>query len=224
MNSDLQILYEDNHLLAVYKPAGILVQGDRSGEVCLMDEVKEYLKNKYQKTGNVFLGLIHRLDRNVSGIVLFAKTSKGASRLSEQFREHSVEKIYHAVVVGKPKQQRQILQHWLVKDENKNKTTVYDKQVAGSAPAVLEYEVVKSNGKYSLVKIKLGTGRSHQIRAQLAFIGFPLVGDIKYGAPEVLLNQEVALSATSLSFDLATKEERKTISVSVPAHWEKLYN
>ncbi len=219
----VQILYEDNHLLAVYKPAGILVQGDRSGEVCLMDEVKEYLKNKYQKTGNVFLGLIHRLDRNVSGIVLFAKTSKGASRLSEQFREHTVEKTYHAVVVGKPKQPKQILQHWLVKDESKNKTTVYDRQVAGSALAELAYEVVESNGNYSLLKIRLGTGRSHQIRAQLAFIGFPLVGDIKYGAPEVLSNQEIALSATSLSFNLATKEERKILEVPIPLYWQKLY-
>ncbi len=220
---DMQILYEDNHLIAVYKPAGILVQGDRSGEQCLMDEVKQYLKEKYEKSGNVFLGLIHRLDRNVSGIVLFAKTSKGASRLSEQFREHTVEKIYHAVVVGRPKQPKQILQHWLVKDENKNKTTVYDRQVAGSALAELAYEVVESNGNYSLLKIKLGTGRSHQIRAQLAFIGFPLVGDIKYGALVVLPNQEIALSATSLSFGLATKEERKTINVEVPSHWNTLY-
>ena len=223
MTIDLQVLYEDNHLIAVYKPAGILVQGDRSGEACLMDEVKEFLKEKYKKNGNVFLGLVHRLDRNVSGIVLFAKTSKGASRLSEQFRQHTVEKIYHAVVVGKPKHQQQALQHWLVKDENKNKTTVYDRQVSGSALAVLEYEVVGSNGKYTLLKIKLGTGRSHQIRAQLAFVGLPLVGDLKYGAPEALPQQEIALSATSLSFDLATKEERKTISVAIPAHWQELY-
>ena len=114
----IQVLYEDNHLVAVYKPLGLLVQGDKSGDVCLMDEVKEYLKHKYDKPGNVFLGLVHRLDRNVQGIVLFAKTSKGASRLSEQFRQHTVEKIYHAVVVGRPQKNKDTLLHWLKKDEN----------------------------------------------------------------------------------------------------------
>jgi 23S rRNA pseudouridine1911/1915/1917 synthase len=219
----LKILYEDNHLIGVYKPAGILVQGDKSGDISLMDEVKNYLKERYQKQGNVFLGLIHRLDRNVSGIVLFAKTSKGASRLSEQWREHTVEKEYHAVVVGKPEQKQGILKHWLVKDENKNKTTVYDKQVSGSLPAELRYELIQSSSSYSLLKIILGTGRSHQIRSQLSFIGHPIAGDIKYGAPDPLPDHELALSATSLSFNLATIAERKTISVPVPQSWTKLY-
>jgi 23S rRNA pseudouridine1911/1915/1917 synthase len=219
----IRVLYEDNHLIAVYKPAGVLVQGDKSGDASLMDDVKEYLKNKYQKPGNVFLGLIHRLDRNVQGVVLFAKTSKGASRLSEQFRQHTVEKIYHAVVVGKPSQQKNTLMHWLVKDENKNKTTVYDKQVSGSQLAELFYEVVKSNGKYSLLKIRLGTGRSHQIRSQLAFVGCPIVGDAKYGSKEVLPDQAIALAATSLGFDLATGEARKTIEVDIPLEWKQYY-
>lgn len=219
----LHVLYEDNHLIAVYKPAGILVQGDKSGDLCLMDEVKEYLKNKYNKPGNVFLGLIHRLDRNVQGIVLFAKTSKGASRLSEQWREHSVEKIYHAVVVGKPKNNNGKLVHWLVKDDNKNKTTVYDHQVSGSQVVELFYEVIKSNDKFSLLKIKLGTGRSHQIRSQLAFIGHPIVGDVKYGSKDVLPESAIGLAATSLSFDLATSAERKIIEVGVPKEWEKYY-
>lgn len=219
----LQVLYEDNHLIAVYKPAGVLVQGDASGEKCLMDEVKEYLKNKYQKPGNVFLGLVHRLDRNVQGVVLFAKTSKGASRLSEQWRERTVEKIYHAVVVGKPKKDAGTLMHWLVKDEDKNKTTVYNEQVAGALPAQLSYAVVASNGAYSLLKIILGTGRSHQIRAQLAFAGMPLLGDAKYGGKAGPTNHFIALAATSLSFNLATGEERKTITVPVPDSWKQYY-
>ncbi|OGH92966.1 MAG: hypothetical protein A2534_03360 [Candidatus Magasanikbacteria bacterium RIFOXYD2_FULL_39_9] len=219
----LKVLYEDNHLVAVYKPAGVLVQGDKSGDRCLMDEVKEYLKDKYNKPGNVFLGLIHRLDRNVQGIVLFAKTTKGASRLSEQWREHTVEKIYHAVVVGRPSRDKDRLVHWLVKDENKNKTTVYDHQVAGSQQAELFYEVVESNNKYSLLKIRLGTGRSHQIRSQLAFVGGSILGDAKYGSTEKLPDQAIALAATSLSFNLATGQERKTIEVAAPKEWAKYY-
>ncbi|MFA6486687.1 MAG: pseudouridine synthase, partial [Candidatus Magasanikbacteria bacterium] len=116
----LKVLYEDNHLIAVFKPAGVLVQGDKTGDKCLMDDVKEYLKTKYQKPGNVFLGLLHRLDRPVSGVILFAKTSKGASRLSEQIREHQVSKIYHALVEGEPKKPKTTLVNWLVKDGNKN--------------------------------------------------------------------------------------------------------
>lgn len=219
----VQILYEDNHLIAVYKPLGLLVQGDKSGDICLMDEVKKYLKNMYNKPGNVFLGLIHRLDRNVQGIVLFAKTSKGASRLSEQFREHSVEKVYHAVVVGSPQKNKDTLLHWLKKDENANRTTVYNQKTKDAQEAQLSYEVIKSNKNYSLLKIKLGTGRSHQIRAQLAFIGCPIVGDIKYGASETLPDHAIMLSATSLSFDLATGEERKNITVSMPGDWAHFY-
>src|SRR3990167_4156078 len=122
---NLRILYEDNHLIAVYKPAGVLVQGDETGDATLMDEVKYYLKQKYHKTGKVFLGLLHRLDRPVQGIILFAKTSKGASRLSEQFRKHEVEKMYHALVVGKPKKEKDTLVHFLKKDPQGNRTTVY---------------------------------------------------------------------------------------------------
>ncbi len=219
----LKVLYEDNHLIAVYKPAGVLVQADKSKDRCLMDEVKEYLKDTYNKPGNVFLGLVHRLDRNVQGIVLFAKTSKGASRLSEQWREHTVEKIYHAVVAGKPENKNGVLAHWLIKDENKNKTTVYDHQVVGSQPAELFYEVIQSNGKYSLLKIKLGTGRSHQIRSQLAFTISPIIGDIKYGSTDTLPDQAIALAATSLGFNLATGAERKIIEVPTPKEWTKYY-
>lgn len=224
---NLEILYEDNHLIAVNKPAGILVQGDISGEENLMDEVKKYLKEKYKKEGNVFLGLIHRLDRNVSGIVLFAKTSKGASRLSEQFRNHKVEKIYHAWVEGRPPKGSDTLEHHLVKDENKNKTTVHQEEIPGSQHAELSYEIVKHSVfnnlnvstchvDASLLKIKLGTGRSHQIRAQLAFIGCPIVGDVKYGSSKVLPDQSIALRATSLSFDTATEQKKITLNIPKP--------
>ncbi|MFA6105526.1 MAG: RNA pseudouridine synthase [Patescibacteria group bacterium] len=216
---DLKVLYEDNHLIAVYKPAGILVQEDKTGDSSLLDQVRYYLKNKYHKPGKVFLGLIHRLDRPVSGIIIFGKTSKGAARLSEQFREHTVEKIYHAVVCGKPEKAKQTIIHHIVKDENKNKVKIYDSPTKDSKDAELTYEVVKSNSKYSLLKIWLGTGRSHQIRAQLSAIGHPIVGDIKYGAPEPLPDKSLALSATSLAFVTATGEESIKLESQIPDQW-----
>lgn len=216
---DLTVLYEDNHLIAVYKPAGILVQADKTGDPSLLDQVKYFLKNKYHKPGQVFLGLIHRLDRPVSGVILFAKTSKGASRLSEQFREHTTEKIYHALVVGKPKAERGNLTHYILKNEKTNKVTISDKPMKDAQEAQLYYEIVQSNGKYSIIKIKLGTGRSHQIRAQLASLGTPIVGDVKYGAPEPLPDKSLALCATSLTFETATGEERKTVAIDLPKEW-----
>jgi 23S rRNA pseudouridine1911/1915/1917 synthase len=202
----LKVLYEDNHLIAVFKPAGVLTQGDRTGDASLMDEVKKYFKEKYKKPGNVFLGLLHRLDRPVCGIVLFAKTSKGASRLSEQFRNGEVEKIYHAVVIGRPKQKKGVLINYLRKDAGKGRE------------AKLSYEVVRFNDKYSLLEIKPETGRFHQIRVQLSLAGFPILGDIKYGAPSPLPDRSIALCATSLSFRLATKNEIKKLSIPIPKY------
>src|SRR3989344_1544124 len=167
----LKVLYEDNHLIAVFKNAGTLVQADKGGEKCLMDEVKEYLKEKYNKKGNVFLGLLHRLDRPVSGIVLFAKTGKGASRLSEQFRNHTIKKIYQAEVAGCPKKEKGTLVNYLIKDEAKNRVSIFDKEMANSLRAELDYEVVGKKGKDCMVQIVLKTGRPHQIRSQLAHIG-----------------------------------------------------
>ena len=212
----IKVLYEDNHIIAVFKPAGMLTQADITGDVCLMDEVKKYLKEKYKKSGNVFLGLLHRLDRNVCGIVLFAKTSKGASRLSEQFRNHTIEKIYHAVVIGKPKESRGVLVNYLAKDEDKNIVEVFVESSPDAKRAELEYEVIKSNEKFSLLKIKIKTGRSHQIRVQLADIGCPILGDTKYGAKKSLPDKSLALAATQISFKLVTKNEVKTISVPAP--------
>lgn len=210
----IDVLYEDNHVIAVHKPAGLLTQGDKSKDPCLMDEVKEYLKKKYKKPGNVFLGLVHRLDRPVSGIVLFAKTSKGASRLSEQFRDHTIEKTYHALVIGKP--DARTLVNYLTKDEARKKVDVHAER---GQRAELEYDVVASYGPYTLVKILLKTGRFHQIRAQFSFAGFPVLGDIKYGAPFALSDKSIALCATSLAFTLPTKDERKTISIPIPNGW-----
>ena len=208
----IKVLYEDNHLIAVYKPAGILVQGDKSGDVSLLDEVKAHIKRTYNKPGNVFLGLIHRLDRNVDGIVLFAKTSKGASRLSEQFRLHTIKKEYHTWVHGTLKEKRATLINFLKHDENQNKTTVDN----DGDRAELSYEVVKTDGNFSLLKIILKTGRHHQIRAQLSHIGHPIVGDAKYGSKMQLPDQKIALTATSLTFETATTKEQKTVNLEIP--------
>lgn len=226
VNMDLRVLYEDNHIIAVYKPSGMLVQGDHSGDSTLMDEVKYYLKQKYDKPGNVFLGMVHRLDRPVSGIVLFAKTSKGASRLSEQFRTHSIQKIYHALVLGTPKLPTGTLINYLKKDADKNFVRVYDTPTPDALRAELDYEVISSHGGRSILKVVLKTGRPHQIRSQLAHIGCPIVGDVKYGAPEERevtshgeKHSSISLCATSVMFKLATQEEYKCIEIPIPLEW-----
>ena len=207
--SMFKVLYEDNHLIAVYKPAGILVQGDKTDDKCLMDEVKEYLKEKYKKPGSVFLGLLHRLDRPVSGIVLFAKTSKGASRLSEQIRNHTVRKVYHALVECPPKKKSGTLVNYLKKDEERNFVEVFDKPVDDALRAELDYEVVGEN----ILKIHLKTGRPHQIRAQLARIGCPIVGDSKYGSKIKYKDGQIALCATEFSFETATGGKKIELNV-----------
>ncbi len=224
---NLNVLYEDNHFIAVYKPAGMLVQGDHSGDPTLIDEVKYYLKQKYNKPGNVFLGMVHRLDRPVSGIVIFGKTSKGASRLSEQIRNHTIQKIYHALVLGIPKESRGTLINFLKKDTQKNFVRVYDSAVEGSLRAELDYEVVESKNGKSIVKIILKTGRPHQIRSQLAHMGHPIVGDVKYGAPDQReiethgqKHTQIYLCATSLKFKLATIDEEKFVQVDTPPDWK----
>ena len=209
----LKILYEDNHIIAVYKPAGILAQGDEIGEESIFDLVKKHIKEKYKKQGNVFLGLVHRLDRPVSGIMIFGKTSKGASRLSEQFRNHEVEKTYHAIVLGKMERKKGLIISHLKKDKNKNKAFIHKSAGAGTKESELSYEVVESNDKLSLLKIKPLTGRSHQIRAQLSSIGHPIVGDIKYGAPESLSDNSIMLGATGLVFRKATGDELLKIEI-----------
>jgi len=212
----LEVLYEDNHLIAVNKPAGILTQPDKTGDPSLMDEVKYFLKNKYEKPGNVFLGLLHRLDRNVSGIVLFAKTSKGASRLSDQIRKREFKKTYTARVEGVPEPEKETLVDYLLKDEVENFVSIVTSTTPGAQRAELSYETIATDGKFSIVKINLGTGRRHQIRVQLADMGCPIVGDSKYGSTIELPGRAIALTATELTFKTATTDETKTIKIDFP--------
>ena len=213
----LEVLYEDNHTIAVRKPAGLLIQMDDTGEESLMDVVKEYIKVTKNKPGEVFLGLVHRLDRNVSGIVVFAKTSKAASRLSEQFREHQVEKVYTALVHGLVPDHAK-LKHYLLKNEENNMTSVYDKPYGDAKEATLSFTVLRRRSDTSLVSIILGTGRSHQIRAQMAYIGHPLVGDVKYGSNIKLPDHEISLCATKLAFNHVVTGER--IVLETEPRWE----
>ncbi|MDP3792191.1 MAG: RNA pseudouridine synthase [bacterium] len=219
-----KVLYEDNHIIAVYKPAGLLTQPDSSGDRSLMDEVKKYLKDKNKKPGNAFLGLVHRLDRNVFGIVLFGKTSKGASRLSEQFRNHEIKKIYHAVVEGELTPKNGKLIHFSKKDEAQRKAIVLDLPKEGYDKMELDYEVIRSNKKYSLVKINLKTGRFHQIRAQFSAIGHPIVGDKKYKAKDELSGGLITLCATEVEFKMATTDEIKNIKIDYPKEWLSYFN
>ncbi|MBU1132088.1 RNA pseudouridine synthase [Patescibacteria group bacterium] len=212
----LKVLYEDNHLIAVFKPAGILVQADKSDSSCLMDEVKLYLKEKYEKPGKVFLGLLHRLDRNVCGIVLFAKTGKGASRLSAQFRERTIEKKYMAWVSGRMIEDQATLIHYLLKNKKNNFVEIVKENTAGAMRAELSFKVLKTQDDYSLLEIKLATGRPHQIRVQLSAMGHPIVGDVKYGSKKLLPNNLIALCAVELEFNLAAKDERKKIQIEFP--------
>lgn len=213
----LKVLYEDNHVIAVAKPAGTLVQGDKSGALSLMDEVKDYLKNKYNKPGNVFLGLVHRLDRNVAGIVIFAKTSKGASRLSEQFREHDIGKNYNAWVEGKFDKVKANLVHYIRNNERTNKVDVFKEPRPGALEARLFYEVLSYNevSNISFIKIELMTGRHHQIRAQLSATGHPIVGDVKYGSKYSFEDQHIELCATELKFRGPTTGEEIDLKLEV---------
>lgn len=227
----LKVIYEDNHIIAVYKPSGVLTQGDRSGDPSLMDDVKKYLKEKYNKPGNVFLGLVHRLDKPVSGIVLFGKTSKGASRLSEQFREHTIQKTYHAIVLGKPKQEKGNLKEKVNKisffaEGFTNKTDeellAEIKKATKTRTAELEYQVIKSNDKYSLLKVLPKTGRFHQIRIQMTQMGCPILGDAKYDSKQKsMFDNSIALSATAISFKSATDNKNIDLEIPLPESWKK---
>ncbi len=230
IDNKIKVLYEDNHIIAVQKPVGVLTQGDSTGKESLMDMVKEYLKEKYHKPGNVFLGLVHRLDKPVSGIVLFAKTSKGASRLSEQFRNRTIEKTYHAVVVGKPKEDGGVMKSNINKisffaegfsDKTDQELLAEIKKATKTRSAELEYRVVKSNEKYSLLKVMPRTGRFHQIRVQMADLGCPILGDDKYGASRWEKKDEIALCATDISFKMATEDKIIDLHIPLPEEWSK---
>lgn len=212
----LQVLYEDNHLLAINKTAGTLVQGDATGDKPLADICKDYIKDRYQKPGEVFLGVVHRLDRPVSGVVVFARTSKALERMNELFREKQTKKIYWALVEKKPHQSQGTLVHWLVKDEKKNKTTAYKNEHPQGQRSELSYRLLKSVGLFFLLEVSPVTGRPHQIRVQLASMGSPIVGDVKYGYHTANSDASICLHARTLSFVHPVKKEPITILADLP--------
>lgn len=222
MTGSLKVLYEDNHCLAVDKPAGLLTMGDHTGEPTLVDAAREYLRHKYHKPGNVFVGVVHRLDRPVSGVVLLARTSKAASRLSEQFRVRSVEKTYLALVEGNVTPAEGRLENRLAKDRVRNVVSVVSGADAG-LECVLSYRRIRKFGRLTLVEVLPQTGRSHQIRVQLAERGWPIAGDRKYGS-KVALDGFIGLHAASLKFLHPVSREIVTVTSDRPAAWAMLDN
>lgn len=196
----MTVLYEDNHIIIVNKTCSEIVQGDKTGDKPLSEIVKEYLKEKYNKPGNVFCGVTHRLDRPTSGIVIFAKTSKALSRLNDMFKNKEINKIYWAIVKNVPKQTEATLKHYLVRNEKQNKSYAYDQEKPNSKLAILHYKLTARSDKYNLLEINLETGRHHQIRCQLSKIGCPIKGDLKYGAERSNPDGGISLHARKISF------------------------
>lgn len=221
----MKILFEDNHLIAVRKRVGDIVQGDKTGDVPLSDMVKNFLKDKYQKPGNVYLGVVHRLDRPVSGIVLFAKTSKALPRLNKMFAEHKgVKKTYLAIVANKPSQPQGTLTHWLTRNEKQNTARAYDREVPGSKKAVLDYRLLAQSERYFLLEIELHTGRHHQIRCQLSKMGCPIRGDLKYGAPRSNPDGGISLHAWRLELEHPVSHQNIVIEAPLPEErlWQEI--
>lgn len=212
----MTVVYEDNHLIIVNKTASEIVQGDKTGDVPLSEMVKQYLKEKYAKPGNVFLGVTHRLDRPVSGLVVFAKTSKALARLNEMFRKGEVKKTYWAVVKTCPQVEEGELVHYLVRNEKQNKSYAYDKEVNGSKKAVLHYRLIGHSENYYLLEVDLKTGRHHQIRCQLAKIGCPIKGDLKYGFPRSNPDGSICLHARKVCFVHPVSKEQIVVTAPVP--------
>ena len=210
----LEILYEDNHIIAVNKKASDIVQGDKTGDRPLPEYVKDYIKKKYNKPGDVFLGIVHRLDRPVSGVVLFARTSKALSRLNEMFREKKIQKTYWAIVKNKPKNKIDILVHYLLKNQAKNKSQAFIREDKNTLRSELRYELIHSLDNYHLLEVSPKTGRHHQIRVQLAKIGCPIKGDIKYGFDRTNMDKSIHLHARKINFVHPVK--KKPISITAP--------
>ena len=219
MNStkeNLQVLFEDNHIIIVNKRAGDITQGDKTGDKPLSDIVKEYVKDKYNKPGLVFIGTVHRLDRPTSGIVIFARTSKALERLNKMLREKTIKKTYWALVKNAPKVTTDTLTNFLKKDTKKNKSFVYKKEIEGSKKAILHYNIIKKLENYFLIEIDLETGRHHQIRTQLAHIGSAIKGDLKYGFPRSNKDGSISLHARKIKFIHPVSKEEIAITAPTP--------
>jgi len=214
--SNLQVLYEDNHLIVINKRVGDIVQGDKTGDTPLSDVVKQYLKEKYNKPGNVYLGVVHRLDRPTSGIVLFAKTSKALPRLNKMFADGSTQKTYWAIVKNPPEKETDTLVHWMVRNPKQNKSYAHSKEVPESKKAILEYKVLQQLNNYFLLEIDLKTGRHHQIRAQLTAIGCWIKGDLKYGADRSNPDGGIHLHARRLQLQHPVTKEILTFTAPPP--------
>ena len=212
----VEVLYEDNHLIAVYKKASDLAQADKTGDITLEHEIKKYIAKKYNKPGEVFLGCIHRLDRPVNGVLLFARTSKALARMNEIFRDRKVKKIYYAIVKENPPAEKGEITHYLKKNEKQNKSYAYDTEVKGSKEAKLSYSIIGRSERYYLLEIELHTGRHHQIRAQLAKIGCPVKGDLKYGYSRSNEDGGISLLARKLKFIHPVKNEPVVITAHLP--------
>ncbi len=222
----MTVLYEDNHIIIVNKEVGEIVQGDKTGDKPLSDIVKDFLKKKYNKPGNVFCGVTHRLDRPTSGVVVFAKTSKALSRLNEMFKKEQIQKTYWAVVKKLPDKSEDTLMHYLIKNEKNNKSTAYDTEKPNTKRAVLHYKLIDKSANYYLLEINLETGRHHQIRCQLAKIGCPIKGDLKYGFERSNPDGGICLHARKISFiHPVSKEEINVVAPTPPdALWQAFKN
>jgi 23S rRNA pseudouridine1911/1915/1917 synthase len=214
--NNLQVLYEDNHIIIVNKRAGDIVQGDKTGDKPLSDVVKEYIKDKYNKPGNVYLGTVHRLDRPTTGLVIFAKTSKVLPRLNNLFLSKDIKKTYWALVKNQPPKQEDTLVNWLKKNPKNNKSAAYSKEIKDSKKAILHYKIIKTLDSYFLLEINLETGRHHQIRAQLSNIGCPIKGDLKYGFDRSNKDASISLHAKHIEFIHPVKKEPITIDAPLP--------
>lgn len=218
----MDVIYEDNHIIIVNKSSSEIVQGDKTGDTTLADTVKEYIRQKYHKPGNVFLGVVHRLDRPVSGVVVFARTGKALARLNEMFRTKDVHKTYWAIVSKRPSEPEGELVHWLVRNERQNKSYAYDKEVPQSKQAILDYRLIGCSERYFLLEVDLKTGRHHQIRCQLAKMGCPIKGDLKYGAPRSNPDGSISLHARRIRF--IHPVSKKEICVEAPLPKDTLWN
>ena len=212
----MDVVYEDNHLIIVNKSSSEIVQGDKTGDKPLAEMVKEYIKQKYHKPGNVFLGVVHRLDRPVSGLVVLARTSKALARLNEMFRTKEVHKTYWAIVGNCPPTEEGELVHWLVRNEKQNKSYAYDKEKPEAKKAVLDYKLIGRSERYFLLEVDLKTGRHHQIRCQLAKMGCPIKGDLKYGSPRSNPDGSICLHARRVRFVHPVSKQEIDVTAPVP--------